>query len=251
MTARAGLSQTQIEYAMSNTMSNRQAALFLSVHYKTYKKYATIYRCLDNPDMTLFEKQRLKHFGKGIGISRTHSKARKHTDGFNLVPLQDILEGKRPNYNIQKLQKRLIDATILQPRCSNCGYTVCRIIDNQFPLLLHHKDGNVKNHVLGNLELLCLNCWFVYVGDIPRMGVKKMVKPTLGVDQHYKEKMKQKIERFEQRTDITPEINPDNNFDIPSSADMVPNKSEDLTQGLSLSTQELERLAKLAAGAIK
>ena len=232
---------------MDNTLSNRQAARFLSVHYNTYKKYAQIYRCIDDPNLSLFDRQKLKHRNRGYGISRDHSKYTR-PEGFNLAPLQEILEGKRPNYNIQKLQKRLIDATILQPRCANCGYTDCRITDNQFPLLLHHKDGNVRNHVLSNLELLCLNCWFVYVGDIPRMGLKKIVvTPTLGVDQHYKEKMAQKINRFNERDDLA-----QSQFDQPSTNEKIPpNIAEDLVMGVSLSNEELTRLANLAKNAIK
>jgi len=31
---------------------------------------------------------------------------------------------------------------------------------------LNFKDNNKKNYQLDNLELLCYNCYFIYVGDI-------------------------------------------------------------------------------------
>lgn len=249
---------------MTNTLSNIQAARFLSVHYNTYKRYAQAYMCMDDPTMTLFERQKLKNSGTGKGISkvrRVNGEARSQS--LTIAPLQDILAGKRPNYNIQKLQKRLIDATILQPRCANCGYSDIRIIDNQYPLILHFKDGNSKNHVLENLELLCLNCWFVYVGDIPRMGRKKWVKPSLLVDSQVQGVMKKKLERFEDRINVPttqsvyiPSVEEEVKKTIPVAEDSdepvqnIPNPSEhDI--GLTLSDDEYAELQRLASGAIK
>jgi hypothetical protein len=34
------------------------------------------------------------------------------------------------------------------------------------PLLMHFKDGNKKHYNLGNVQLLCYNCYFLYIGDV-------------------------------------------------------------------------------------
>ncbi len=41
-----------------------------------------------------------------------------------------------------------------------------RVLDYKVPLILNFKDGNKKNWTLDNLELLCYNHYFLYVGNI-------------------------------------------------------------------------------------
>ncbi len=41
-----------------------------------------------------------------------------------------------------------------------------RVTDYRVPLLLNYKDGNRKNWKQDNLELLCYNCYFLYIGDV-------------------------------------------------------------------------------------
>jgi hypothetical protein len=43
-------------------------------------------------------------------------------------------------------------------RCSVCGWGEKNPTSNTVCLDLHHKDGNAKNSVLSNVELLCPNC---------------------------------------------------------------------------------------------
>lgn len=72
------------------------------------------------------------------------------------IPLNDILEGKHPEYQTFKLKIRLIDEGIKENRCDICG-----IEDwNGKPLnmQLDHINGDSSNHTLSNLRMICPNC---------------------------------------------------------------------------------------------
>ena len=43
-------------------------------------------------------------------------------------------------------------------KCSRCGWGETNPFTNKIPLEVHHKDGNYKNNIEDNLELLCPNC---------------------------------------------------------------------------------------------
>lgn len=64
--------------------------------------------------------------------------------------IEDILDGKYPQYNTNRLRKRLIKE----------GYknNSCEICDKNGKLCLHHKDGDNSNHRLENLQILCYDC---------------------------------------------------------------------------------------------
>lgn len=69
------------------------------------------------------------------------------------IPLNEILEGKHPQYQTGKLKNRLINEKILEDKCSSCGD------DNHlFSRILDHKNGINNDHRLSNLRLLCPNC---------------------------------------------------------------------------------------------
>jgi len=72
---------------------------------------------------------------------------------------------EHPNYPTWKLRNRLLALSIFEPKCSCCGYEEKRVTDNTVPLLLDHKDGDITNHRLDNLQLLCLNCYYTQVGN--------------------------------------------------------------------------------------
>lgn len=122
-----------VEQAAQTTKSATEAAAALGVKYDTYKKYAIKYGCFTkNPS------------GKGLqkkGIS---------------IPLQDIFDGKHPQYQSNKLRLRLIEENIL-PRCCNS----CKLLEwltFPIPLELNHINGISTDHCISNLELLCPNC---------------------------------------------------------------------------------------------
>ena len=75
---------------------------------------------------------------------------------FKKIDLDEILQGKHPQYQTLKLKKRLIKERILENKCSCCGITEWN--KKQISLHLDHIDGDNHNHKLKNLRLLCPNC---------------------------------------------------------------------------------------------
>lgn len=150
-----GLTIQQIKEAMANTKSNKAAAAFLNVTYNTYKKYASKYT--DETGKTLFE----KHLNpKGFGISKGIG---PNSGG---IRLQDIFDGKYPNYSSSKYKRRLLRNGILPEECALCGFNERRLIDYKVPLMLSYVDGNPQNKALENIKLLCYNCYYLTVGDL-------------------------------------------------------------------------------------
>lgn len=150
------LSESEIRYAMSHTKSNRQAARFLRVSVPTYRKYAKQY--IDSEtDKNLYE---LHKNQSGKNVIKTTRKSTR------VIPIFDILDGKYPDYSRKKLKNRLIRDQIMTDCCSNCGFSERRVSDYSVPIILHHKDGNKKNHKLENLEFLCFNCYYLFVGKV-------------------------------------------------------------------------------------
>lgn len=141
---RRPLLKSEIELIQKQTKSAAQAARMLGVSYKTYRKYAQMYGIFHT-----------NKSGKGIKkIMRRGS-----------FGLQEILEGKHPNYSKARLRERLIRAGIFPNECSTCGYNSTRP-NGMAPLDLYQKDGDSKNFKLDNLELRCYNCMFLTTGKI-------------------------------------------------------------------------------------
>ena len=87
--------------------------------------------------------------GKGIKDNR---------ESWNRIDLNEILEGKHPQYQTWKLKIRLIKEGIKEDKCERCGWHE-KLEDSEFtPCELHHIDGNPENHLLSNLIILCPNC---------------------------------------------------------------------------------------------
>lgn len=148
------LLETEILEVQKKARSAMEAARLLGVSYNTYKKYARkygIFENLKNPD------------GKGI---------RK---GYNIVKgkysLEDLLDGKYPDYPVYKLKQRILLNGYMLEKCSSCGFEERRITDHKVPLTLDFIDGNRRNHKYDNLRMLCLNCYFLEVGNLT--GSKK------------------------------------------------------------------------------
>jgi hypothetical protein len=79
--------------------------------------------------------------------------------------------------------------------------TEVSIQSNRVPLLLNYKDGNKKNWKQDNLELLCYNCYFLYIGDVYNnkqilaiedyVDQPKTAQVDWELDEYYKEHLKQ------------------------------------------------------------
>ena len=135
--------KSRIEWAIRSTLSISAAAKYIGVSYNTFKKYAKMY--------DLFEDNK-NQSGKGITT--------KGNTGWG-VKIQDLFNGKHPNYPHWKLQERVIRDGYLKQECSNCGYDDYRQSDMRGPYLICFLDGDPKNHELDNLHLLCYCCFFI------------------------------------------------------------------------------------------
>ena len=82
--------------------------------------------------------------------------------------LQDLLRGGMSieSYSVEKLKSRLLYEGLLAPECNRCGFNEARVLDLKVPLILAFKDNNKCNWMIENLEMLCYNCYYLYVGDI-------------------------------------------------------------------------------------
>ena len=119
----------------SNSMS--AAAAEIGIHFNTFKKRAIELNCY-KPNQS----------GKGV------TKARMEGNG--KIPLEEILEGKHPQYQTFKLKNRLFQIGLKQNRCEECGISEW----NGKPIAceLDHINGKRTDHRLENLKVLCPNC---------------------------------------------------------------------------------------------
>jgi 5-methylcytosine-specific restriction endonuclease McrA len=117
----------EITLAISKTPTMGAAAKFLKVDCRTFKKEADRY-----------------------GLYKpSQSKGKKYE-------LDDILNGKHPQYPTSKLSKRLVSEGYKEYKCELCG--IVEWNGNSISLELNHIDGDSSNHSLDNLELICPNC---------------------------------------------------------------------------------------------
>lgn len=119
--------------ASTNSKSATEAASKLNIKYDTYRKYALKYDCFITNQ-------------SGKGISKNMPK----------ISLQDIFDGKYPNYQTHKLRLRLLEEKLFEHKCYNCNLS--EWLGNPIPLELNHINGVSNDNALLNLELLCPNC---------------------------------------------------------------------------------------------
>jgi hypothetical protein len=150
------ISETELRYAIENTKSNAEAARFLKVSFTTYKKYAKLYTDRDS-GKTLFE---LHKNQAGTGIRKDIC-----TAASGPYPIDEILEGKFPNYPAWKVRNRLFALGVFEEKCNSCGYAERRVTDDTVPLLMDHADGDETNYRLENIQMLCLNCYYQQTGN--------------------------------------------------------------------------------------
>ena len=150
-----GISLQRLNEAFLNTKSCMQAARYLHVSYPTLRKYAKMY--FDENGISLFEKYKNP---TGVGVPKG-----SYSPNLGRYSLQDIFDGKCPKYPKWKLKKRILKNSILEEKCSICGFEERRVSDYKIPLELDFIDGNESNRKLENLRLLCYNCFFLNTGD--------------------------------------------------------------------------------------
>jgi hypothetical protein len=98
-----------------------------------------------------------KHI-KEFSIDTSHFTGQKWNKGQTSGPKRPIEEYLNNNFPIHshKLRLRLLKEKFFLPVCSSCNTSLWK--GKPIPLELHHIDGNNKNNVLSNLEILCPNC---------------------------------------------------------------------------------------------
>ena len=153
------LSVELIRAAMAKTKSNRAAARYLNVSYQHYKRWAKLYDATEDGYENLFE-QHKNQSGKGIPKFLNNGK-----DDRSVL---DIIEGRLDpsSWDPQKIKYRLFEEGYMKEECYNCGFHERRVNDYKMPLILNFKDRNKQHYRLDNLEMLCYNCYFLFMGDI-------------------------------------------------------------------------------------
>lgn len=128
------INEIDIIKASKESLSACQAAAKLNLTFGTYKKYAIrlgVYKTNQS--------------GKGI-----------YKPCKNKIPLNEILEGKHPQYQTNKIRIRLLEEGIKEAKCEICG--IANWQKKKLNFELDHIDGNSKNHKLKNLRIICPNC---------------------------------------------------------------------------------------------
>jgi len=123
------IEKSKIEDAIRKTSTMGGASRFLNLDWRTFKRIAKEYD-IYNP----------KH-------------ANQYSGKFKL---EDILNGKYPQYPTSKISKRLVEEGLKEYKCEKCG--IYNWNNLPIALELNHKNGNNSDHRLENLELLCPNC---------------------------------------------------------------------------------------------
>jgi 5-methylcytosine-specific restriction endonuclease McrA len=125
---RKNFSEDQIKYAILTGKTMGGAAKVLGIDSRTFKRNAEVFGLYDGAE----------------------------NKGGTKFELQDILDGKHPQYPTSKLSKRLVKDGLKKYECESCGISDWN--GKPISLELNHKDGNNANHSLDNLEILCPNC---------------------------------------------------------------------------------------------
>lgn len=148
------LTAKQVKYALDSTRSIKEAYTYLNVSRNTLKRYAKI------------------HFGEGFIDKYANAGGKgipRYVESKNWRrEMSDILGGKfnGTNFDRRQLKERLINELVLEERCANCGFDTKRIVDHRAPMMIHYVNGNRTDYRRENLQLLCYNCYFLYVGNI-------------------------------------------------------------------------------------
>lgn len=131
------ISDEKIIDAVNNSITMAEANSKLGLHYNTFVRHAKrlgIY----SPNQA----------GKG--------KKKPKREGNGKIPLEEILNGKYPQYQTFKLKNRLISEGIKENKCEECSISSWngKILNCE----LDHINGNSTDHSISNLKMLCPNC---------------------------------------------------------------------------------------------
>lgn len=160
MPAAKTFTKSQIETAMRYTKSVRAAAKYLGCSYQHLKPFMKALK-VDESDPnspTLFDIHKNQ---TGKGIPKYLPNKRKEPNVKRLFEEGIGYESFTPT----KIKTRGIAEGYLRDECYICGCNERRVTDYKTPTLLNFKDGNKSNYLIDNLQILCYNCYFLYVAD--------------------------------------------------------------------------------------
>ena len=157
MPAKKELFKDDILRAIRHTKSNRAAARYLGCSYQHYKPYAKLFND-DETGQNLFDLHK-NQCGKGIPKFLPN---RRKEPNVKLIFEEGV---GYESFTTTKIKTRGIAEGFLRDECYTCGCSERRVTDYKTPTLLNFKDGSKSNYILDNLEILCYNCYFLYVAD--------------------------------------------------------------------------------------
>lgn len=160
MPAAKVFTRSQLETAMRYTKSVRAAAKYLGASYQHVKPYFKQFK-VDESDPnspTLFDVHKNQ---KGEGIPKFLPNKRREPNVKKIFEEGVGYESFTPS----KIKSRGIAEGYLRDECYKCGCNERRVTDYKTPTLLNFKDNNKSNYLLDNLEIVCYNCFFLYIGD--------------------------------------------------------------------------------------
>jgi hypothetical protein len=165
------LSEEVIRNAIKNTRSNREAAAWLKVSYKTWKKYAKSYTD-ERTGRTLFD---IHMAAGGKGIPKVRARGNRANPralelGYQLITGQYCTPER-----VNELSKRLMKDGRLGYCCKECGYAQKRPIDMKMPLLLNFINNDRTDWREENLRWLCYNCSFILALDYTKRATRAIL----------------------------------------------------------------------------
>ena len=157
MPAKKELFKDDILRAIRHTKSNRAAARYLGCSYQHYKPYAKLFND-DETGQNLFDLHK-NQCGRGIPKFLPN---RRREPNVKIIFEEGV---GYESFTTTKIKTRGIAEGFLRDECYTCGCSERRVTDYKTPTLLNFKDGSKSNYILDNLEILCYNCYFLYVAD--------------------------------------------------------------------------------------
>jgi hypothetical protein len=157
MPAKKELFKEDILRAIRHTKSNRAAARYLGCSYQHYKPYAKLFND-EETGQNLFDLHK-NQCGRGIPKFLPN---RRREPNVKLIFEEGV---GYESFTTTKIKTRGIAEGFLRDECYICGCNERRVTDYKTPTLLNFKDNSKSNYILDNLEILCYNCYFLYVAD--------------------------------------------------------------------------------------
>lgn len=84
-----------------------------------------------------------------------------HQESIYNQNVEDWLSGKKSGIRGKNATSKFIRRYLMKRcdcKCERCGWNQINNKTKKVPLTLNHKDGNWKNNIVTNLEMLCPNC---------------------------------------------------------------------------------------------